>query len=96
MQGAAMELDRLTPVEQALKRRKRIRWLVIAVLVLLGVYYYVFEKTYVIAYDDDRQHFMYGSIGADLQMVLTSSAVGMTGFRALTYRSGLPFPARGR
>lgn len=61
-----MDLDRLTPVEQAAKRRRGIRFLVWAVLVVLVGYYFVFEKTYVVAYDDDQQHFMYGSIGSEI------------------------------
>ena len=61
-----MDLERLTPVEQAVKRRKWIRFWVIAILVVLAVYYLLFENTYVVAYDDDRQHFMYGSIGSEI------------------------------
>jgi mono/diheme cytochrome c family protein len=61
-----MDLNRLTPVEQANKRRRWIRSLVIAVLVVVTLYYLLFENTYVVAYEDDQRHFMYGSIGSEI------------------------------
>lgn len=73
-----MDLDRLTPVEVARRRNKRIRWTII-LLVLIGVVYYaVFEKTYVVAYDSDLEHFKYGSIGSE-----TASGVPYWIFQAL-------------
>lgn len=60
-----MNLERLTPVEQALKRHRRVRFLVILALVVLALYYLLFVNSYVVAYQDDRQHFLYGSIGSE-------------------------------
>lgn len=61
-----MDLNRLTPVEQANKRRRWTRFLVIAALLAGALYYLIFENTYVVAYEDDRRHFMYGSIGSEI------------------------------
>ena len=56
-----MNLNPLTPVEQALKRKRLIRFGIIVIVVAAALYYLIFENTYVVAYDDDRRHFMYGS-----------------------------------
>lgn len=61
-----MNLERLTPVEQALKRRRTIKYVVLALLVLGLFYYFVFVRTYVIAFDSDEQHFAHGSIGSEI------------------------------
>ena len=61
-----MDLDPLTPVEQYLRRRRLILYGILLVLLALGVYYFVFERTYVIAYADEEQHFAYGSIGSEI------------------------------
>ena len=60
-----MDLERLTPVEQTARRRRRIWRLVLVLLILAGVYYFVFRRTYVIAYDKPEQHFAHGSIGSE-------------------------------
>ena len=60
-----MDLDRLTPVEAALQRRKRWRLVIILLVVVLAVYYFVFQRTYVLAFDEEIDHFRYGSIGSE-------------------------------
>jgi hypothetical protein len=60
-----MNLDRLTPVERALRTRRRIRYLLVAVAVVALLYYLIFEQSYVIAYSDEAQHFTHGSIGSE-------------------------------
>jgi hypothetical protein len=61
-----MDLERLTPVEQAARRRWWIRFWVIAAIIVLALYYLIFVNTYVVAYKDERQHFMHGSIGSEI------------------------------
>ena len=58
-------MDRLNPVEQAMVRRRRMRWLVVLIVVLLLLYWLVFVNQYVIAYEGPLEHFKYGSIGAE-------------------------------
>lgn len=60
-----MRLDRLTPVEEASRRKTRIIRLVILAVSILLVYWLVFVNQYVIAYEDDVEHFKYGSIGSE-------------------------------
>ena len=48
-----------------LARKRAIRWLVVALLILAALYYFVFANQYVVAYKDDRDHFKYGSIGSE-------------------------------
>lgn len=61
-----MDLERLTPVEQVRRKRRLIRYLVVALAVLALAYYFVFVRTYVIAFEDDRDHFAHGSIGSEI------------------------------
>ncbi len=73
-----MELERPTPVEKALRRRRRILYLVVLLLVLSIGYYLTFVRTYVVAYAEDRQHFAHGSIGSE-----TASGLPYWVFKAL-------------
>jgi len=73
-----MQLDRLTPVEAAVRRQRRIRSVVLLIGLLGLAYYFVFGVTYVMAYNDDREHFKYGSIGSE-----TASGIPYWVFRAL-------------
>jgi len=59
------DTDRLTPVEIAVRRRRR--WVtVVIVLALLAVaYYLIFVNQYVVAFDKETDHFMHGSIGSE-------------------------------
>lgn len=61
-----MNYDRLTPVEITLRRKRRIRTIVILVLIALGVYYFVFERTYTPRYASELEHFNHGSIGSEV------------------------------
>ncbi len=61
-----MNLERLTPVEAAMKRRRWIRFLVVLLLIALALYYLIFVNTYVVAHEDEREHFLYGSIGSEV------------------------------
>ncbi|ARN80254.1 c-type cytochrome [Methylocystis bryophila] len=61
-----MDYDPPTPVESRLAKKRLVRWLVIAALALLGVYYLVFVNQYVIAYENDVDHFKHGSIGSEV------------------------------
>lgn len=61
-----MNLERLSPVEAVMKRRRAIRFLVIVILIALGLYYLLAVNTYVVAHDDERDHFLYGSIGSEI------------------------------
>jgi hypothetical protein len=60
-----IDFDPPTPVEVIQTRKRVIRWLVIAALILLGLYYLIFVNQYVIAYKDDLEHFKHGSIGSE-------------------------------
>ena len=60
-----MNHDPRTPVERMLVRKRAIRWLVVALLILAALYYFVFVNQYVVAHKDDPNHFMYGSIGSE-------------------------------
>jgi hypothetical protein len=57
--------DPRTPVERMLARKRAIRWLVVALLILAALYYFVFVNQYVVAHKDDPNHFKYGSIGSE-------------------------------
>lgn len=73
-----MNMERLTPVELAARRRWWIRFWVILAVVLLALYWLIFENSYVVAYEDDREHFLYGSIGSE-----TASGLPYWVFKAL-------------
>ena len=60
-----MDYDRLTPVEKKLRRIRRIRRIIIFLLALLGIYHFVFNKTYTPYYDSELTHFNHGSIGSE-------------------------------
>ena len=60
-----MDYDKLSTVEQRLQRKRRVRWWITLLLLALGSYYFVFERTYVIRFADDEEHFKYGSIGSE-------------------------------
>ncbi len=48
-------------------KRRRWSWLVIVLLLLLALgYYLIFVNQYVVAFADDEQHFMHGSIGSEI------------------------------
>ena len=61
-----MQLDRPTPVEDSLQRRRIVRNLVLLAIVLVAAYYLIFSATYVMAYESDLEHFKYGSIGSEV------------------------------
>ena len=61
-----VDLDRLTPLEKVLRRRRVRGWVIGLVLLALVIWHFVFANEYVIAHDDDREHFKYGSIGAEV------------------------------
>ncbi|HEY5758809.1 MAG TPA: hypothetical protein VIU34_23440, partial [Steroidobacter sp.] len=60
-----MNHDPRTPVERMLARKRAIRWLVVALLILAALYYFVFVNQYVVAHKDGSNHFKYGSIGSE-------------------------------
>ena len=60
------DAERLSPVEVALVKRRRWKWLVIVLVVLALGYYLIFVNQYVVAFADDEQHFMHGSIGSEI------------------------------
>lgn len=60
-----MNYERLSAVEQKLKRKRRICWLIVLLLIGFGLYYFVFARTYVMSFKDDIEHFKYGSIGSE-------------------------------
>lgn len=60
-----MSFDRLTPVEQIVRRRKLIMRSIALLLILIGVYYFVFVRTYPVTYEKEVDHFKYGSIGSE-------------------------------
>ena len=60
-----MSFDRFTPVEQIVRRRKLIVRCILALIILVGVYYFVFARTYPVTYEEDDDHFKYGSIGSE-------------------------------
>ena len=61
----ALRPDRLSPVEQAMRTRRRLRWLVIVLIALALAYYFIFANEYVVAYESPPDHFKYGSIGSE-------------------------------
>lgn len=60
-----MDYNRLTPVEKTRQRNLWIRRGILFLLLLLGIYYFVFTKTYVTHYDNELDHFNHGSIGSE-------------------------------
>src|SRR5260370_9080962 len=54
-----------TPVERVLARKRWSRFVIILILILAAVYYLIFVNQYVVAYQDDLDHFKYGSIGSE-------------------------------
>jgi hypothetical protein len=62
----SMEDERLTPVEVATAKARRWRWLIILLLLLAAGYYLLFVNQYVLAFGDDEQHFLHGSIGSEV------------------------------
>jgi len=61
----AIDYNKLTPVEAYERRRSIWAWIVIALVLVLLLYYFVGRSEYVIAYDDPEEHFKYGSIGSE-------------------------------
>ena len=61
----ALRPDRLSPVEQAMRTHRRLRWLVIILIALALAYYFIFANEYVVAYESPPDHFKYGSIGSE-------------------------------
>ncbi len=61
----SVDFDRLTPVEQVVRRRRRIRLVVVLAVLAALVYYFVFASDWVIAHDREDEHFKYGSIGSE-------------------------------
>ena len=60
-----IDYNRLTPVEAYENRRKwwfRLFWLIVIGLL---VYFFIIRSEYEIAYDDELEHFKYGSIGSE-------------------------------
>ena len=60
-----MDYDPPTPVEQSVKRSRWIRFLVLLAVLIAALYYLIFVNQYVVAYQDDLEHFKYGSIGSE-------------------------------
>lgn len=58
-------LFRLTPVEKAWRRRRRIRWAVIAAIILGLIYWFTLGSEWVVAQESELDHFKYGSIGSE-------------------------------
>lgn len=58
--------NRLTPVEIAVSRARRWRLLILTLLVLGIGYYLLFVNQYVLAFEDETQHFLHGSIGSEV------------------------------
>ena len=61
----AVDFNKLTPTEAYEQRRSRWWLLVWIVIIAALIYFFVFRSTYVIAYDDPKEHFKYGSIGSE-------------------------------
>lgn len=61
----ALDLDRLTPVEAAMARRRRWRWLILLLIAAFLIWRLVFVNQYVVAYDKPLEHFEHGSIGSE-------------------------------
>lgn len=57
--------DPLTPVEVAMARKKRWRLAIILLLLAAAIYYLFFVNQYVVAFRDDEDHFLHGSIGSE-------------------------------
>lgn len=73
-----MQDERLTPVERYQRRHWWIRFWIILAIILLALYWLIFQNSYVVAYDNDREHFLHGSIGSE-----TASGLPYWVFRAL-------------
>lgn len=74
----ALDLDRLSPVEQAMSRRRRWRWIIILLAAALLIWWLVFVNQYVVAYDKPIDHFRHGSIGSE-----TANGLPILVFKAL-------------
>src|SRR6188768_3891721 len=61
----ALDLDRLTPIEAAMARRRRWRWLILLLIAAFLIWRLVFVNQYVVAYDKPVDHFEHGSIGSE-------------------------------
>lgn len=61
----SLDLDRLTPVEAVMKRRRIWTWAIALILLALAIYWLVFANEYVVAHNDDGAHFLHGSIGSE-------------------------------
>lgn len=61
----SLDLDRPTPVEKVLARRRLWGWIAGLVVLALLVYWLVFATEYVIAQENETEHFLYGSIGSE-------------------------------
>jgi hypothetical protein len=58
--------ERLTPVEIAVRRARRWKWFIILLVLVALLYYLLFVNQYVLAFSDDEQHFLHGSIGSEV------------------------------
>src|SRR5512132_2218988 len=74
----ALDLDRLSPVEQAMSRRRRWLWIIILLVVAFLVWRLLFVNQYVVAYDEPIDHFLRGSIGSE-----TANGLPILVFKAL-------------
>ncbi|TPE49242.1 cytochrome c [Amaricoccus solimangrovi] len=74
----ALDLDRLSPVEKAMARRRIWRWIIIALIAALIVWRLVFVNQYVVAYEKPLDHFLRGSIGSE-----TANGMPVLVFKAL-------------
>jgi cytochrome c553 len=61
----ALNLDRLSPVEVVMARRRKLRWLIIFLILAYLIWHFVFASQYVIAHLNPVAHFEHGSIGAE-------------------------------
>jgi mono/diheme cytochrome c family protein len=57
--------DPLTPVEKAVRKRRRWVWLALLVALAWLVYWLVAVNQYVVAQKSEQEHFLHGSIGAE-------------------------------
>ncbi len=61
----AIDYERLTPIEVAERKRRRIFWAVLALLLIAVLVWRTFFTEWVVAQDDPLDHFKYGSIGSE-------------------------------
>lgn len=57
--------DPLTPVEKAVRRRRRWLWLAVLAALAWLIYWLVAVNQYVVAQKSEQDHFLHGSIGAE-------------------------------